>query len=624
MKQSTLLIAAATTLLLASSAIAQSVRPIQLAPRHETRDARPLASAAAPEWRFIDSLGNAFSFYSNGADPFTYDGRLNVLALAKRGAPQQEGAGNRVWIYASTNLGLTWAAPFGPITDPTAAGAGSARYPSVLVNPTHSTNPGEYFYYYNAPMVVGPDWVAHAAGLLAQDGQEVIQQTLAGPIGEATWSSDARNIETTDGAFVISAGSVSNNGIGVRRMDLSSGAMTQSIPPALDNSNFIVPGPNERTSTVAGIGTDASGGIHLLIWARTAAGDAAVGDSMAMPYISKSTDNGLTWSPMMMLPGAMLASYVTTEGFDIVDSSFIGWGPAGFAVLGPDRYSIVFPYINIKFGGPRHQLLEARYNAGNWNIFKITDMNLYAPLDNGDGDFEGQQVQNEVQMVKTVDGNTLVVKWNQLISYITDGDIDGKDAADKPDTFTTTDVFVVSRATTQGTWSEPKNVTNSEELDRLTWIPTNVIPNDLTQLPLLEVQAVIDEVEDTTQLEKWVDGQQVLVDRTQLVFVTNVDATPVPSSAPIAGEATASRIGSIAPNPSAGAAIVTVSVAKGGNGSIELWNALGERIAVLADGNLRTGTSSYAIPGAELPVGAYYVALKIDGQTITQPFSVVR
>src|SRR5205814_9523727 len=50
-----------------------------------------VSSASPAQYRIVDSLVNAFSFYSYGAQPFGYDPVLNILAMIKRGNPTQPG-----------------------------------------------------------------------------------------------------------------------------------------------------------------------------------------------------------------------------------------------------------------------------------------------------------------------------------------------------------------------------------------------------------------------------------------------------------------------------------------------------------------------------------------------------
>lgn len=83
-------------------------------------------------------------------------------------------------------------------------------------------------------------------------------------------------------------------------------------------------------------------------------------------------------------------------------------------------------------------------------------------------------------------------------------------------------------------------------------------------------------------------------------------------------------ITSLYPNPTNNTATVGITVPNGGVGSVEVWNVLGERIATLADGMITSGSHVYTLDARTLQAGRYFVALKVDGRSATQSFSVVR
>jgi hypothetical protein len=83
-------------------------------------------------------------------------------------------------------------------------------------------------------------------------------------------------------------------------------------------------------------------------------------------------------------------------------------------------------------------------------------------------------------------------------------------------------------------------------------------------------------------------------------------------------------ITSLYPNPTNNSATVGINVQNGGVGSVEIWSALGERVASLASGTITAGPHVYSLDARALPAGRYFVALKVNGSSVTQPFSVVR
>ena len=609
MKQSTLLVAAATSLLLSGSAIAQTMgghgRGMSIEPA-------AYASSAAVTYRVVDSLANAYSFYSTNAEPVKYDPLVNVLSMIKRGTPEQ--SGNLLFIRSSTDLGMTWGPALGPLHDAAAAGSGPARYPSLVVNPTHSTNAQEFFYYYTSPVLINGGFGGMVSGLIGQAGTEVIPAATSGGIGEAIYGSDSRSVASADGSTVVSIHALSDQSFIIRRLDLNSGTTTETVPAQFAADTYLhTETAGSRYTTSGGIDIDPNGAIHIMVWGRLA--DTAGQLAMPLPILYKSTDNGATWTSGMPMPNQVLRDYAAGAGF--TDGQWTTtYGPTGFVATGADRAAMIFGLYNTDTTAenPVNQIVEVRYNNGTWNVFKVAD------ISGSWFTFDGvSQVENEIQLSRTANYETIVAKWVDLVEYNYTEDIDGNGEGN--DTLLTTDVFVASRTTNQGTWSLSKNATETPMLDRLAWMPVGIIPSDLSRLPIISVQAA-PSAENVTITDQMVTGQLDLLS-VQHVVATNVDARGVAGSAPVTGELNASAVRSIAPNPTSGAAVVTVNVAKSGTGSVEIWNSLGQRVASLDNGTLQAGERSYNLSG-DLSAGAYRVVLTVDGQTVTQPFNVVR
>ena len=77
------------------------------------------------------------------------------------------------------------------------------------------------------------------------------------------------------------------------------------------------------------------------------------------------------------------------------------------------------------------------------------------------------------------------------------------------------------------------------------------------------------------------------------------------------------------PNPTAGAATVTYTLAEPGEVSLTVYDALGRRVAVLAEGSHAAGAYEASV-GAGLPAGAYVVRLEAGGQAFDERVTVVR
>lgn len=102
-------------------------------------------------------------------------------------------------------------------------------------------------------------------------------------------------------------------------------------------------------------------------------------------------------------------------------------------------------------------------------------------------------------------------------------------------------------------------------------------------------------------------------------FELNMPASSVEGSAPAA-----LSIANVFPNPAAGAATVMYNTASAGRVSVELYSALGERVAVAQDTYREAGSHVTALDVAGLPSGRYTVRLTSAGSTVARTISVVR
>jgi trimeric autotransporter adhesin len=80
---------------------------------------------------------------------------------------------------------------------------------------------------------------------------------------------------------------------------------------------------------------------------------------------------------------------------------------------------------------------------------------------------------------------------------------------------------------------------------------------------------------------------------------------------------------SIYPNPTSNSSTISVDLAKG-NIRIEIFNALGVRVALLADGNYETGQQDFTLDASKLLSGIYFLRLTTDGVITGENFVVER
>jgi hypothetical protein len=79
---------------------------------------------------------------------------------------------------------------------------------------------------------------------------------------------------------------------------------------------------------------------------------------------------------------------------------------------------------------------------------------------------------------------------------------------------------------------------------------------------------------------------------------------------------------SIYPNPAAASSNITLTFAKAANIRLELFNALGNRIALVADGTYQSGAQIFPLDATKLTSGIYFLCLTNDGVASTKNFVV--
>ncbi len=103
-----------------------------------------------------------------------------------------------------------------------------------------------------------------------------------------------------------------------------------------------------------------------------------------------------------------------------------------------------------------------------------------------------------------------------------------------------------------------------------------------------------------------------------------LEVTPGTTAVEDEAAPTAARLG-VYPNPSAGRGTVTVTVPASVHLRLAVFDVLGRRVAVLADGPREAGAHGFAFDGARLPAGVYLVRAEVGGaQVLSARLTVVR
>jgi parallel beta-helix repeat protein len=88
--------------------------------------------------------------------------------------------------------------------------------------------------------------------------------------------------------------------------------------------------------------------------------------------------------------------------------------------------------------------------------------------------------------------------------------------------------------------------------------------------------------------------------------------------------APAYELGAAAPNPSAGRAAIRYALAEAGPVRLEVYDAIGRRVAVLADGQQEAGRHEVTFDGSDLPSGIYVYRLQAGSFAETRRMTIAR
>ncbi len=630
-------------------------KPVNAVP-FKAKSAAKGSSVQSVDFRIVDSLQNAFSYYSTGVQPLRYEPISGQLVTIRRGAMKiAENSVNNldnIFIHRSNDLGSTWEQPLGPVDandDP-----GASRYPSVYPFMQGGAG-GTMIYAYTFPYIdntsSNPSFGSLAYGLLAESNPDPAVLTNDGFSYEGTqftWGTGTNLITTQDNSKLVvmgnpvpadGAANTMYNIIALQLVDINTFDIDLIVPPSLAPDKFPDPGqPNFVTVTVVGMDRDDNGGLHIGLFGRF--NENLDGADARTLGVTSSYDNGQTWSDIQLLPASIMANYVAGRGVANPDSAGLSFTTdKAFAVTGNGQAHFVTSVLDFRVNATAEErffdLVEISMENGNWKVNKIGDRPLtdrsafpLQLLANDDPEqldsLSDSQMQSELQLSKTVDGQYLVAKWIDYRSEspIFDEDLFAYGDNQAPDTMNVTDVFISVSRTGSGRWtSEPMNITDDTRLDRITWIP-DLLPNDLTKIPLLEVQA--EQLPTDLTEGQILVGQHDVVNRRQYVVMADFNGSLAVGVNEVPASNTTVLLGNARPNPASGSTSVQFTVPAAGHATVELYNALGQKLTTVFDGMAQAGTNNATVNAQELSTGIYYYTLKFNGATETRMLSVVR
>lgn len=588
----------------------------------------------------VDKMFNAFSYLSK-TTPFVYEPKSNMYIKIQRG-PDGDTRGF-LYISGSTDNGKTWTEPV-QVYDPADSDGDQARYPSIQVtNPGNATKIEDLDYTVFAPVLRSTNKIkdffngyniifkkGNSAPFIfaypepeGEDNKDRMTWGITSSIASDEASSNVylaqmlntRNIEDTSKI----RGSYGTYGFMVANTQKQEPVGTLPAAWAYDqfpksSSTTTVTRESSYNSTPL-IGTDSEGGVYTAVlnfWEK----DIFIDEQRRMVGVSKSTDQGKTWSAFERLPYSVLINYLQSENADTnqTASGVVGstaYHSHGFVVTGKDEFSYIYP-LSITIDGSRvPKIVHVYKKNGAWGMKTVAEYTGSIPIfqqlnaTTGNIDPDTSSRGNEIQLARTLDGKHLVAKWIDFEPYTVDGQETN-----------VSDIFVSVYDMEKGTWSQKKNVTKDVEFDKLTWLP-QTLPN-ITEIPVL---SIVTASTNTPGTQDYLNDQ-LRIDLECSVISTVFD--PLPVSVNEEPEIITSEGIFVAPNPLSNNAEIGFTLRSSSHVSIDIVNTLGEKVATVYNNQLDAGYKALYISTDNIPSGSYYINIRTADGFASTPISIIR
>lgn len=579
------------------------------------------------DFQIFDSLANAYSYFTESQQPFVYVPAIGQLITIKRGfwdidrysEYNGDDTKNNLFVRYSTDWGQSWSDPkLVYKVQPGQYFNWFARYPSVYAFDYE----GDIAYVYTAPCTNGSGWIGFVNGLYYQDNYFTSYSK------SFTWQDGNRyNWGGTDSRIVggmengepyaMAVGTLMIEGglpltltshLGYRRTN-DFDKWNEVIPPQWQADKFKTPVSSDdsvRTSLIAGFKFADDGNLYMAAYANFA-------DHPLNRFyfgVSKSTDLGKTWSDFDIAPPDLFDSYLQEYGLSV---GVITWSLPQFVPLGNNEYSFL---VNINedttqtfrlYEEALHQLVEVYKQNGIWGVRKVADLTGYvlayvAPTSRN-------QLGEESQLVLSVDGNYLLAKWVDFVDVVVNDTVFRR---------ATNDIFVAVRELSSPQWSRQKNITESIDYDRITWVPDR-IPNDLKNIPLIKLESIPIEGQDPADARLRQRMLDTVPQYVMLGFFDADDALKVETK-DNAGEVKVK----VYPNPTEDIVVVEFVTDASASLSIDMFDVYGRKIMNIFEGKTFSGYQAIQFRADGLASGTYNLVLNINGKSILKQISVLK
>jgi hypothetical protein len=429
------------------------------------------------------------------------------------------------------------------------------------------------------------------------------------------------------------------------------------IPPQWNTKAFRDPGSlTSSWNAPIRMGADNLGNIYAFVYNMF-----PDNPDQRVPAFSKSTDNGKTWSDFSQMPFSRIRDFLVewkhNQALDNYTTPYpyTTWDAV---VTGPDEFSI-FTRLNSAVGTTvddavfTGHYIESSYKNGSWQpIKRVGELNA-SPIkisnvaSTGTKDsLQASNRYNEIEVAKTADGKSLVVKYVDVANENSIGVLNTPvSLIGNPtvviDSLNCTDIFFVYRNLTDGAWKPAQNATQDLWYNKGTYMPPVV--ESLSEIPVVEF--ITQEFQNTAnpRFSYPYFLQNLIGDRSSAALPVSYQAlvavydmlNPVPISNGIVQRAKGLKgqsvienlpfsLNEVSPNPANDFATLSFNMDYTADVTVNLHNTMGQVIKNVFAGNAQQGLNTINILTNDLPAGAYFYTVNVNGKTQTKLLNVIR
>ncbi|MBX3044685.1 MAG: T9SS type A sorting domain-containing protein [Candidatus Kapabacteria bacterium] len=386
------------------------------------------------------------------------------------------------------------------------------------------------------------------------------------------------------------------------------------------------------------------------------------------PAFSKSTDNGRTWSELVRMPEGLINDFVSAYNANVqlgINSyPYTDWD---VVVTGVDEFSMFQRYVTAEGAAAETanwngHIVEFSYKNNNWqpvkrvgDYFVFQNGNQYPPVaiqinTENDPIFSDEFVANfryqELQAAKTADGNDIVVKWINYpadnIAVLATPHQLYNNFMETVDTLMTTDIMIATRGVNENQWGQ-YNITQDLWYNKGTYIP-DVVPS-ASIIPVIETITQQITNPENVRVNYPYFTQNIIGDRTQGTIISGTLYTVAiaifdSENPSVVRNDNLQRPGglvgvsvleqmpfaleNISPNPANDVAYVNFTLENAANVRIDIVNSMGQSVKTVNLNNVQAGPHTVDVITNQLPAGAYFYTITVNGKSQTKLLNVVR